>query len=307
MYETYFSTFSTIKQILKEADMGIFKFLLLCAGAFACLSAWADTYRRGNGLCESLSEVEREYNREPDNIINQTTYGECLIAAYRDEEGLFHLRSAGEKGDIAAVFELARYYQTGGTLDDRVLEPNNIPQAIGLYLQVTQMIQNYQGYPFGSYVPLERQYSMEMNTYYIVTSLYYKRFLWGSFGAENFRKNGNQESEAEGGETSPQHREHTTDSLQKTIHYAEICLNVPLKYYFDESKYNQYRSLCQILKNHAQILLDQGLNTERLRLVNDPACYRDLDNCEPYQEVMGEMIAIIRTGHQQVAEVWNNG
>ena len=298
--------------------MRIFKFLLLCAGAFTGLSILADP-SRGNFICHGgLSAAKNDYHKEPDNKYNQTDYGLCLIAANQDEEGLIHLRSAGEKGHVTAVFELARYYQTGGTLDDQVLDPNNIQQAIDLYLRVTQMIQNYPAYPFGGARWGEIHYAMEMDSYYMAPHLYYDRFLLGSFGIDNFYKNGNQESEEEGRETYQDYRGHTTDSLQKTIHYADICLLVPQKNHFDANEYNRYRSLCQILKTTAKALLDperdadrnilnQGLNAERLRLINDPACYRGLENCGRYQEVLGKMIAIIRTGHQQVAEVWNNG
>ena len=282
--------------------MRVFKFLLLCAGAFTGLSILADP-SRGNFICHGgLSAAKNDYQTN-DNKYNEAEYGLCLIAANQDEEGLIHLRSAGEKGHVTAVFELARYYQTGGTLDDKVLEPNNIQQAIDLYLRVTQMIQNYQDYPLGGARWGEIHYAMEMDSYYMAPHLYHAKFLWGSYGMQSYRKNGNQEGE----ETYLDYRDHTTDSLQKTIHYADICLLVPQKNHFDANEYHRYRSLCQILKNRAQILLDQGLDAERLRLINDPACYRDLENCGRYQEVIGQIRSINKAGNQEVAKIWNNG
>ena len=287
--------------------MKIFKFLILFAGGGCCLSSLADTYKRGNFTCHGgLSAAERDYHRKPDNEYNQAEYGLCLIAANQDEDGLIHLRSAGEKGHITAVFDLARYYQTGGTLDDQVLEPNNIQQAIDLYLRVTQMIKDYPAYPLGGARWGEIHYSMEMNTYYKVVSLYYAKFFRGILGAHNFHNNGNQENKEKGKETYLDYREHTTDSLQKTIQYADICLSVPLKHYFYENKYNRYQSLCRIFKSAAEDILNQGLNADRIHLINDPVCAQNLKNCERYQEVVDQTKRILHRVQAQTAEVWNN-
>ena len=291
--------------------MGIFKLLILCAGVFACFSGRADTYERGDASCDSFSKVKREYDKDPDDYLSQADYGLCLIAAYRDEEGVAHLKSAGDKGDILAVFRLARHYRTGGTWDSQYIEPENIQKAIDLYLRVTQMIDDYHGYPVGDMHTVEREYSIEMSSHYRVTSLYYSKFRNGSYGAQSYRNNDNQEGE----ETYPQYREHTIDSLQKVIHYADICLAVQRENYFDESKYDQYQSACRVFKTAAEALLNppdlnadqEGLNTQRIRWVNEPTCYRDLTNCKPYQEVMDKIKAIIRTSDEQMAEVWNSG
>ena len=120
----------------------------------------------------------------------------------------------------------------------------------------------------------------------------YAKFFRGVLGAQNFRNNGNQEGE----KTYPQYRELTTDSLEKVIHYANICLNVPFKRYFRADKYNTFQSACEIYKNAAedilkperdadQNILNQGLEAERHRLMNDPSCARDLDNCVAYDDV----------------------
>ena len=290
--------------------MRVFKFLALCAGALACLSGWADTYSRGEVSCDNFSEIERKYYEEPDNMIRQTLYGSCLITAGQDDKGVVHLKSAGDKGDILAVFRLARHYRTGGTWNSQDLDPNKIQETIDLYLRVIQMIQDYHGYPIGDMNSVERKYSIEMKSHYMVTSLYYNKFNKGAYGAQSYRNNGNQEGE----ETYPLYREHTTDSLQKTIYYANICLNVPLENYFDETRYDRYQSACRILKATAEALLNppdlnadqEGLNTQRLRWVNEPTCYRDLKNCESYQDVTDKMMAIIESGNQQIADVWNN-
>ena len=291
--------------------MGLFKFLILCAGAFACFSGRADTYERGGASCDSFSKVKREYDKDPDDYLSQADYGLCLIAAYRDEEGIDFLERAGNQGDILAVFRLARHYRTGGTWDSQYIEPKNIQKAIDLYLRVTQMIDDYHGYPVGDMHTMERKYSIEMSSHYRVTSLYYSKFKWGDLGMENYRNNDNQEGE----KTYPEYRDHTIDSLEKVIHYADICLNAPLESYFNERKYHRYQSVCRILKTTAEALLNpphlnadqEGLNTQRLRWVNEPTCYRDLKNCEPYQEVTDKMMAIIESGNQQIADVWNNG
>ena len=282
--------------------MGGFKFLALCAGGLACLSGWADTYRRGGSWCNSLSKAKENYHSKPDNESAQADYGLCLIMARQDEEGIAHARSAGEKGSIRAIFRLAFHYETGGTWNPQDLEPDNIQIAIDLYLQVTQMIQNYHGYPVGAAAVAEGEYSVEMKSYYTVPNLYFSKFFRGVLGAQNFRNNGNQEGE----KTYPQYRELTTDSLEKVIHYADICLDVPLKRYFDERKYHRYQSACMILKTAAEDILNQGLNAERLRLVNDPTCYRDLNNCEQYQVVAGKTKPILQRVREQKAEVWNN-
>ena len=284
--------------------MGVFKFLALCAGALACLSSQADSYERGGASCDSFSEAERKYQENPDNIYAQTDYGLCLIVAGQDEEGVAHLKSAGDKGDILAVFDRAYHYQTGGTWNSQVLEPNNIQQAIDLYLQVTQMIQNYHGYPIGGDMSsVEREHSIEMRSSYIVPRLYYAKFFRGALGAQSYRNNNSQEGE----KTYPLYREHTNDSLQKVIHYADICLEAPLESYFDESKYHQYQSLCRIYRSAAEDILNQGLNAERLRLVNDPTCYRDLNNCEQYQVVVGKIKKILHRVNMQTVATWNSG
>ena len=292
--------------------MGIFKLLILCAGAFACFSGRADTYERGDTSCGGFSEIERKYNERSDDMIMQTLYGACLIISGRnEEEGVDLLERAGEQGDILAVFRLAKHYRTGGTWDSQYIEPENIQKAIDLYLRVIQMIQDYHGYPTGDMGPVEEKYSVEMQSHYRVTSLYYSKFRNGSYGAQSYRNNDNQE----GAETYPQYREHTTDSLEKVIHYADICLEVPLENYFDETRYDRYQSACRILKVTAEALLNpsdlnadqEGLNAKRRRWVNEPTCYKDLKNCEPYQEVMDKIKAIIKSANQQLGEVWNSG
>ena len=277
--------------------MGVFKFLALCAGAFVCLSNYADTYRRGDSRCDGFSEAKEIYHSKPDNKYAQADYGLCLIMARQDEEGIAHLRSAGEKGSIRAVALLARHYRSGGTWNPEDLDFNNIQKTIDLYLQITQMIDNYHGYPVGGASVAEEDYSLEMQAHYRVTDLYYNKFVRGAIGEENFRLNGDQESEEKGKEAYPEYREYTADSLQKVIHYADICLDVPLKRYFNERRYHYYHSACRILKTAAEdilkpyldadenILNREGLNAERHRLINDETCALDLDNCAPYNKV----------------------
>ena len=280
--------------------MGIFKLLILCAGAFACFSGRADTYKRGEFRCNSFSKVEEKYRNDLDSEYERTDYGLCLIMARRDEEGIAHLERAGEGGSIRAVYLLARHYGTGGTWNPEDLDPNNIQKTIDLYLKITQMINNYHGYPVGGATVAEEDYSLEMQAHYRVTDLYYNKFVRGAIGAENFRLNGDQESKEKGKETYQDYREYTADSLRKVIHYADICLEVPLKRYFQVDRYEFFRSACEIYKNAAedilkperdadQNILNQGLEAERHRLINDPSCARDLNNCAPYNEVTAKI------------------
>ena len=294
--------------------MGIFKLLILCAGAFACFSGGADNYERGDSRCDGFREAEEIYHSKPDNEFAQADYGLCLMMARRDEEGIAHLKSAGEKGSIRAVYLLARHYGTGGTWNLQDLDFNNIQKTIDLYLQITQMINNYHGYPVGGATVAEEKYSLEMQAHYRVTDLYYNKFVRGAIGAENFRLNGDQESKEKGKETYQDYREYTADSLRKVIHYADICLNVPLKGYFNERRYHIYQSSCMILKTAAedilkperdadQNILNQGLEAERHRLINDETCALDLDNCAPYNEVTAKINNINKSVNAQLSRL----
>ena len=133
----------------------MFKRVILCCAGLACLSSYADTYKRGTFTCNSFSKAEQRYREDPADMFKELAYGQCLITVNRDAEGLTHVKSASKQGDIHAAYFLAQYYHTGGTL--QALNTQNIQLAISAYLTTSSMIREHGIYPFGGYTPVEEK------------------------------------------------------------------------------------------------------------------------------------------------------
>ena len=283
--------------------MKYLKIGIVCAiGAFSFLSL-GNSYKRGNWTCNDFNKAEEKYRQDPEGYGVENVYGFCLIVAGRDSEGLYHLENARRKGNLLSSFNLAEYYRTGGTF--KVSPPSaDLQRAIDLFLETIDRINKHRGYPIG-YTSTEEGQHTEHASHFMVVHLHFKKYVWGVNGAENFRLNGSQESHEEGQETYPEYRDETIENLNQVIQYADNCINLPRKTYHQERKYRQFASACRLFKNQAETLLD-GLEQRRRALVNDPACYTNLNDCEAYKKVMSQMEIIVSEGTQQRKAIFDN-
>ena len=283
--------------------MKYLKIGIVCAiGAFSFLSL-GNSYKRGNWTCEDFNRAEEKYRQDPEGWGAENFYGYCLVVAGRDKEGLALLESSRRKGDLTSSFDLAGYYRTGGTLE---FSPSSadLPRAIDLFLETIDRINNHRGYPIG-YTDTEEGEHTEHASHFMVVHLHFKKYVWGVNGAGRFRLNGSQESHEEGRETYPEYRDETIENLNQVIQYADNCINLPRKTYHQEHKYRQFASACRLFKNQAETLLG-GLEQRRRALVNDPACYTNLNDCEEYHEVMPQIVSIISEGKRQRKAIFDN-
>ena len=174
-----------------------------------------------------------------------------------------------------------------------------------------------------------------MQSYYKPVYLYYIIYLLGYTGQENFRLNGDREGgicEVTGLTPKnppcadyslnpdllpsyPEYRRYTTDSLNKIIEQANICLNVtfpPLHTWRHENAQPYYQA-CRIIRNVAQTLIHRGLDQKRFQLLTPAihdeegkACARDLNNCDEYQKAKAEVEEVILAGNAELDRLWAN-
>lgn len=119
----------------------------------APLGALANSYERGNWLCENFADAEQDYRSEPNDIYWQRGYARCLIARGQGDDtmrGLSILHNIVDHNThlarTGAAWMIADYLSSGGTFEDRIGE-NTINEAIDAYKRVVLFIDLDSNYP----------------------------------------------------------------------------------------------------------------------------------------------------------------
>ena len=282
---------------------------LLCLALSALLLSEpgsAYDYEKGMWVCHDFAEWKRryeEYKGDPESLYllanAATAYAKCLIV--RGGEGeLRGLRVLDEtvkyQNYFFAAYRLAYYIRTGGTLEWNTVDPEKIDEAIEAYFKTLQLINND---PFHDIDQVrgfseEASYQPTFSSYVWIPRLYVHKFAYGLQGSRELSLLASPSSfEAERDlNTYPKYNRYTVDSLEKTVKYADVCLNLAYRDFFYRFDFQAAKRFCRNLKDIAQALLP--MEHERLALLADESCGGDLPRCDEYWELEEEMRGIYR-------------
>jgi len=259
--------------------------------SFSSLS-FATSYSRGSFTCSNFEEMEELYKAKPESVILKTGYAYCLIAK-GDDEGLTRLYLIDEQhGHIWAAYLIAEYVHTDGTFEH--VTDDRVDEAIEAWFRVLALIDlEPRYYPVPDYILYEYDIPMELRATYAVPALYYDKFLKGAQGIYNQYLLQSPDYKGDRDlETYPEYNRYTVDSLNKTIKFANYCINLPSKGHFDLTRYTVYKKACQVLKDTATALVPMEI--KRLTFLENQTSCRDLSNCPEYYELAEPMIAIAK-------------
>ena len=267
--------------------------------SFSSLS-FATSYSRGSFTCSNFEEMEERYNAKPESIDLKTGYARCLIAKGNDE-GLTRLHIIDEhQGNIVAAYYIAKYIETDGTFEQTT--DDRVDEAIEAYFRILALIDLEPNYPVPDYILYEINGQMELKATYAVPKLYNDKFLKGAYGIEKYYLLQSPDYKGDRDlETYPEYNRYTVDSLNKTIKFANHCINLPAKGHFDLELYTAYKKACQVLKDMATALLPMEI--KRLTFLENQTSCRDLSNCPEYDELVDPMVAIAEQGLSDKADI----
>ena len=277
---------------------------------------WGTSYDSGRdkNYCTegSFKYFEEAYHREPENPDYQVGYGICHVIHAGDDPALRELydhealdilyRAVELHKNIRAAFFIAKYIQTGGDLNFHSLDHNKLNEAIAAHQHVLFLIYRDTSFPESGQIYNEEDYQIELKSNHALPLLYFYKFLTGGWGVYNQRllqssiyKKHNNENMNSKSNTYPDYSPYTLDSLSRTVEFANQCINLPQKYYFDTVDYTVYKAACRILKKLA--LEFQPLQEQRLSILNQKSC-EDILDCPDYHELENQMTEFIRKGFE---------
>ena len=265
---------------------------LLAAGLAAALApspAFANSYKRGGYTCSDFQKAEKYYQLKPSGGY-AVAYALCLLARNQgdDVKALNILDSEIAKGHVAAARDKALYIATGGTFIGNNLDERYYNEALKAYAKVLLLINIKPDYPEGFlFTELKEQH--ELGAYFYMVYISYFKFLAGLNGTHNayllqsptYKGDRNLEIHSK-------YQPYTLDSLEKTIEHAGRCANLPRKQHFKYIRYKKTISYCRVMKEYAKQLYP--LEKERLTLLNNQSCARDVEQCAKYQDLMYKKI-----------------
>ena len=278
-------------------------FFLFCF--FYLPLSFANFYKRGDAACNDFQDAEKKYALKPSGGY-AAAYGLCLLAKGVDDVRAINILEleASSRNRVDAAQILALYTATGGTMRYDELEESNYNEAFQAYGRVIFLISLHPDYP-EKFMISEFAEQHELEAYFYLTWIPYRKYLAGAQGTDNAYL---LQSPTYQGDRDlklyPKYSPYTLDSLEQTIENAEICANLPRKAHFQERLYRQTVKYCKMMKRVAQGLL--VLERERLTLLNDPACVRDIELCSEYQEVvLNEILPLIERKNQESNQIWS--
>ena len=213
---------------------------IAAAAALVCLllstasSGFANSYSRGNWLCEDFEDMEQSHRSEPENILLQRGYAHCLITGGDDLRGLNILHNIVDHSThparVGAAWMIANYLSSGGTFENRIDE-NNINEAIKAFKRVVFFIDLDPDYPEVGNSIYEEEVQIELKTHYLFLHCILKK-LSMEFRAPPYWQTSLSYKGDRGLNTYPQYSPYTIDSLEKMIEFADACLALPRKRHF---------------------------------------------------------------------------
>ena len=261
---------------------------LLVAGLAASLApspAFANSYKRGDFSCSDFQRAEKYYNSSPTGGY-ATAYALCLIARNQGEDvkGLNILDSEIAKGHVSAARIKAVYITTGGTMEQTKLDDRNYNEALQAYGKVLLLINLQPDYPEGFWITEEAQ-QHELEAYFYMVWISYMKFIAGLNGTENalFLQSASYTGDRNL-KLYSKYQAYTIDSLEKTIEHAGRCVNLPRKNHFEPLRYKRTILYCRVMEEYAKQLL--RLEKERLTLLENKSCTRDIKACSDYQTLI---------------------
>ena len=283
---------------------------IAAAAALACLllaastAAFANSYERGNWLCGDFSRAERNHRADPQSIHYRMGYGGCLILKGEDHRGLAILHNIVNHSDqparVEAAWMLAEYIDSGGNFGDTIDE-DNIDKAIEAYLKVVSFISSDRNYPNGNEI-YEEESQIELKTHYRLPLLYFEKFKYGGSGTYSMHLLSSPSYHGDRNlNTYPEYSPYTVNSLERTIEFAHICIDLPFKRHFQRRVYEATKAECQVLKEAATALLP--LERQALILLSIDSCRNDIIQCDEYNEVLSKISPIIRQVSSEIDEI----
>ena len=302
-------------------------------------SGHATEYAWGNWKCRNFEKAAERYeearaeSQKPErhdaqgNLsasfmqfyrVSQATYAICLVLRGENENPSLVAAGMQElyymvkwENWVPAAFFQAEYIRSGGKLDSSI-SPQRIDSApltggggsaIEQYFKVLQLINHHAQYAPGypgrdephDHAAAERRWQMELTAWYYVPRLYMEKFYLGFAGHENFH-DGGIDPEAYHNDN---YIRHTRDSLEKTVEYADRCIDLPNKGHFAGQTYTDFTAACRVLKEAAQLLLPLDWEARGLlprgtqhSLLSDTSCQADPLRCERYAELSQKVAGI---------------
>ena len=143
---------------------------------------------------------------------------------------------------------------------DLTIDRDNIEKAIQAYFWVLFLIDFGPNYPVDpDHILYEANAQAELSSTYLVPLLYFRKFDSGSYGNQNRHLLMSPSYEGDRDlKTYPEYNLYTIDSLDKTIEFANRCINLPDKPHFMTEYYRGYQKACQVLKDTATALPAAG-------------------------------------------------
>ena len=262
---------------------------VLAAGLAASLAtppAFANSYKRGDASCPDFQKYEMKYQKGGSAV----AYALCLLTrGGEDIKALNILDSEIRKGRVDAARDKAVYITTGGTMEQRNLDDKKYNEALQAYEQVLLLINLKPDYPKG-FEGTEEKEQHELEAYYYMVHISYMKFLAGLNGTHNAHLLRSPSYKGDRNvKLHPKHQPYIIDNLKKTIEHAGRCADLPRKSHFEPLRYKRTTLWCRVMKGYVKELVP--LERQRLTLLENKSCARDIKQCSEYQEVLWKKIA----------------
>ena len=294
--------------LIRTALTGLAAAALVAAGILP--AAVATDYERGFFRCGDFEDTAGLYKTTPTESGYAVSYARCLLARGDgdDVRALNMLEVEAKNGHVSAAYLLALDIATNGAENGKKWDRNSYKEAFHAFDRVMHLINLQQdSYPKGMAHP-EHRNQYELHAYYYLVLFAYRQFTNGldtSHKSHLIRSptyTGNKEDLKL--KLYPQYSSYTQHNLKSTIENAEICAKLPMKDHFEKLLYLQTVSYCNLMKNYIQKI--RPLEKERLALLEDESCARDIEVCSEYQEVVHDRMApLVRERIKETEKIWN--
>jgi len=247
-------------------------------------------YKRGILLCESdkFEALKEEYNQDPQDEYTAFRYAACLMAMGQDQQALQIWDFLSQnKNSVTSAFHRALYYVTGGAFKGLPYD-QNINLSLKEYFRVLFLIDLNPYYPeedkvyeLNKFYELKKQ--MELRARYFVPLLYLLKYGYGVIGHERSVSHQDPTYTGPRGDTYPEYAPYTADSLMKAITYANECLVMPQKEYYNTNSFQNVKRDCQLFQEIA-LKLEPLEQKRRNMILQVEACkYTD---CPEYKDLV---------------------